>query len=71
MSKKYAKLKTYGNVLIPLNMLEKFSENCFIAETDWTDNGEVLSKIKDVSDFTVIDKKDIDVCIAQQELENG
>lgn len=71
MSKKYAKIKTYGNLLVPLAMLEKITETCFIADTDWTDNGEVLSSIKEFKDFTLIDKKDIDVCIAQQELENG
>ena len=71
MSKKYARIKTYGTVLVPLSLLEKFTENCLIAETEWAENGEQLSKIKEFSDFSLIDRKDIDVCIAQQELEDG
>ena len=71
MSKKYARIKTYGTVLVPLSHLEKFTENCLIAETEWGEDGEQLSKIKEFSDFSLIDRKDIDVCISQQELEDG
>ena len=71
MSKKYARLKSYGTILVPLNLLEKFTENCLIADTEWSDEGEVLSKIKEFKDFTLIDKTEIDMCISQQKLEDG
>lgn len=71
MAKKYAKISDYGDLLIPLSMMEKVLEQCYLVNTSYEDGKDFITKVKRPHRFEVFDQNDIDVALAQQELEGN
>ena len=71
MSKKqYARISGYGDILVPLSMLEKFINEAYIARTDYTDNHEIMiSEVHPIKEFKVHDAEEIRSVQAQMILE--
>lgn len=68
MSKKYAIIDTYGKVIVPVSMLEKFSSECYIGTLEWTNSRNELVEVRTIDKVELIDQKDIDDVKVQMEL---
>jgi|TARA_B110000483_G_C18077877_1_gene496858 hypothetical protein len=68
---KYAVLKGYGNLAIPMHLLEEIVTHCVLVETryDSDRNESFLSKVSSIKDFEVITGDEIDSTLVQQSLE--
>ena len=68
MSKKYAIIEGYGKMIVPVSMLEKITEHCYMGSTTWTDSKEVLTEVQEIGKVMLIDQKDIDDAKVQMAL---
>jgi len=68
MSKKYAILEGYGKLIVPVSMLEKVTEHCYLGSTTWTESKEVLTEVHEIGKVLLIDQKDIDDAKVQMAL---
>lgn len=68
MSKKYALIEGYGKMIVPVSMLEKITEHCYMGSTTWTDSKEVLTEVQGIGKVMLIDQKDIDDAKVQMAL---
>lgn len=68
MSKKYALIEGYGKMIVPVSMLEKITEHCYMGSTTWTDSKEVLTEVQEIGKVMLIDQKDIDDAKVQMAL---
>jgi hypothetical protein len=67
---KFAMIKGgYKNLIVPMNMLEKVVGNCYLGTTNYTEDGEQLTELCNLSDFTIIDEVDLADCETQMALE--
>lgn len=62
-------IKEYGKLMIPVSLLEKITEHGMLVDTTWTDDGEVLSSVKSITEVRLYDQKDIDDAKVQMALE--
>lgn len=68
MGKKYAVIDTYGKVIVPVSMLEKLTQNCYIGTLEWTSSSNQLVEVRTIDKVELIDQKDIDDAKVQMEL---
>jgi len=67
---KFAMIKGgYKNIIVPMNMLDKVVNNCFLGSTSYTDDGEQLTELAELKDFVILDERDLSDCEAQMALE--
>lgn len=66
---KYAMLKGYGTLAIPMDLLEEIARRSWIVNTTYKDSEEVLSSAEPVTNVQLIDETDIEACIVQMRLE--
>lgn len=66
---KYAMLKGYGTLAIPMDLLEEIARRSYIVNTTYADSQEVLSSVEDVTNVQLIDHADIEACKVQMRLE--
>ena len=59
VAKKYAKIDQYGKMLIPLSLLERVAEECFIVDTSWDNDRSVISELKPVNKVELIDGDEV------------
>jgi hypothetical protein len=69
--KKYFMLSDYGNLCVPVSLINKIVEECFIVSTTWKDGANMVDKVKPLTGFNVINVADIKAAIVQQKLENA
>jgi hypothetical protein len=50
-------------------MLEKVVSNCYLGSTTYTEHGEQLTELCNLSDVTIIDEVDLADCETQMALE--
>lgn len=66
---KYAMLKGYGSLAIPMDLLEEIARRSWIVNTTYKDSEEVLSNAEPVTNVQLIDETDIEACLVQMRLE--
>ena len=71
MSKKYAKIGGYGNLVVPISLLEQIVEQGYIISTSYNSNlsRSEVSKVDPVTEVGIIDIDEIRGQLAQQALE--
>jgi hypothetical protein len=67
--KKYARLDHYGNLLIPLKLLERIVSEGFVVDTSWANDQYQITKVKTISEFKIHDGEEIDLVLAEQKLQ--
>lgn len=68
MSKKYALIETYGKLIVPVSMLEKIANECYIGRTEYIDGRDHLTEVASVGRVELLDQQDIDDAKVQMEL---
>lgn len=69
MAKKYARVSDYGDILIPLSLLEKVIEQCLIVNTTYQDGVDTINKVKKIDRVQFHDQEELDAARAQMILE--
>jgi hypothetical protein len=67
-NRKYARLDHYGNLLVPVAMLEKIVSECFVVETSWRNDGYELTKLTRIDQVRIHDGSEVDLVLAEQAL---
>lgn len=67
-NKKYAQISSYGNLVVPLDLLAKIVENCYLVDSNWEGNKYVISKVREITDFTIKDGEEITAALVQMKL---
>jgi hypothetical protein len=67
--KNYARITSYGDLLIPTNMLEKLVENAFIVRTSYTDGEDIISEITTVDKVALHDASELKAAAVQIALQ--
>lgn len=68
--KKYARLDHYGNLLVPVSLLEKILSECYVVDTTWRDDQYQITKLTRIEQVRIHDGSEIDLVLAEQKL-NG
>lgn len=68
--KKYARLDHYGNLLVPVSLLEKVLSECYVVDTTWRDDQYQITKLTRIEQVRIHDGSEIDLVLAEQKL-NG
>lgn len=68
--RKYARIDHYGNLLVPVAMLEKIVSECFVVDTTWRDGGGYdLTSIKRIDQVRIHDASEVEMALAEQVLK--
>lgn len=68
-SKKYARISDYGDLLVPLSLLDKIVSECCIVSTSYDGgNKQVISEIKPISRVEIHDEEELKDAEVQQKL---
>lgn len=67
-TKKYAQITSYGKLVVPLEILPKILESCYLVETTWEDSKYVISKINQITEVTIKDSEEITAALIQMKL---
>jgi hypothetical protein len=69
--KMYAMLpSSYGkNMLVPMHLLEQIVAECYLVGTSYSDGEDNLKEVENIRKVQMFSQSDLDVAIAQQELE--
>ena len=70
-SNKFARISFYGDMVVPLNLLEDFLEQCYAVNTEYKDGNYVITKTTKLNNFAVHDREEIEVGLAQAALEKS
>jgi hypothetical protein len=70
MGKKFAKLKGYGELCIPVKLLERVLEEGYIVSTRW-DQRSYIDKVSRIDEVNIVDEDEIKAALAQQILEGN
>ena len=71
MSRKYARITDYGDLLIPLGLLEKLLDQAVLVNTSYENGEDIITKVKKINRFVIYDKEEIDAALVQQALEGN
>jgi hypothetical protein len=67
---KYAMLKGYGNLAIPMDLVEEIASRGYIINTSYREEGgEYINEVKPVEEIKIIDSSEIEAAIVQSTLE--
>lgn len=66
---KFAMLKGYGTLAIPMDLLEEIARRSWIVNTKYEDSQEILSSAEPVTNVQLIEETDIEACLVQMRLE--
>lgn len=67
--KTYARLNDYGDLLIPVALLDKFIENCHIVSTNYVDGKDVISEVRSLNRVSIHTAEELDAALVQMALE--
>lgn len=73
MSKKYALISNYGDLLVPISLLEKIVDQCYLVTTTYGSNHnskKVIDEVRSIERFEVYSQTDLDAAIVQQKLSS-
>lgn len=68
IAKSYARIDSYGKLLVPVSLLEKIASECYIAETEYTEEGMSLSKLTPISKIELHSADEVKSVLMHQEL---
>lgn len=68
MSKKYAVIAGYGKMIVPVALLEKIAQQCYIGRTEWIENKDTLTEVRSIGEVNLIDCEEIETVKAQMAL---
>jgi hypothetical protein len=61
---------SYGkNMLVPMHLLEQIVAECYLVGTTYADGRDNINEVEAIRKFEVFSQSDVDVAIAQQELQ--
>lgn len=68
--KMYARISDYGDLLVPVALLEKVLSECYLVRTSYDDGNDTISEVKDLSKcrFTMHNAEELNTVIATQKL---
>ena len=66
---KFAMLKGYGTLAIPMDMLEEIARRSWLVNTKYENSEEILSSAEPVTNVQLIEETDIEACLVQMRLE--
>lgn len=67
--KKFARINEYGDLLVPLSLLDKIVSECRIVSTSYDGgNKQVISEIKPISRIEIHDEQELKDAEVQQKL---
>jgi hypothetical protein len=69
MAKKYARVDDYGELLIPLDLMAKIMDQCYIIRTTYENDKHLISDVKPVSRLVIHDHDEVRSVLAQKKLE--
>lgn len=69
VEKKFARISTYGDILIPMGMLEQFVESALVVRTTYENSEDRISEVKSVGSFTIHGENEIEQARVQMALE--
>ena len=67
--KKYARLSEYGNLLVPVSLLEKILEQGYMVQTTYDSGKETIREIEPISSVKFHDEAEVRAALAQAALE--
>ena len=67
-NKKYAQISSYGNLVVPLDMLPKILEECYLIETSWEGSKSMISKANQITEISIKDGAEITAALVQMKL---
>jgi hypothetical protein len=67
-NKKYARITQYGDILIPVSLLESFLEEAVIVRTSYVDGQDVITEVHNIESVKIHSQQDIDDAIVQMKL---
>jgi hypothetical protein len=67
-NKKYAQISSYGNLIVPLDMLPKILESCYLVETNWDGNKSVISRVSPITEVSIKSGDEVTAALVQQKL---
>jgi hypothetical protein len=72
MSKKYALITTYGELLVPISLLEKVIDQCLMVRTSYDNSlkNKQMTDVCNIDRFEVFSQSDLDAAIVQQKLSS-
>jgi len=71
MSKHYARVSDYGDLLIPIGLLEKVVAECMIVNTGYIDGKDTIEKLKKIERVHIHCQEEVDAALVQQALEGN
>lgn len=68
--KMYARICDYGDLLVPVALLEKVVSECYLVKTSYENGNDTISEVKDLTKcrFTMHNAEEISTVIATQKL---
>ncbi len=70
-SNKFARISFYGDLVVPLNLLEDFLEHCYSVNTEYKSGEYVITKAMKLNNFAVHDREEIEIGLSQAALEKS
>lgn len=67
-NKTYAKISDYGDVLVPMALMEKIIEQGYLISTTYEDGREAINEVKKPERIHVYQYEEIEAALAQQAL---
>lgn len=67
----YARISDYGDIIVPLSLMEKFASECKIVKTSWIDGEDVITEINDIKRVVIHNEKEIEDAIVQMKLQEA
>tara|TARA_B100000900_G_scaffold413005_1_gene435982 strand:- start:605 stop:835 length:231 start_codon:yes stop_codon:yes gene_type:complete len=67
--KTYARLSGYGDLLVPMNMLEKIVQDGMIVRTSYVGGEDQITEVRKICDVKIHDEEEIENARVQMALE--
>lgn len=68
--KNYARINSYGQLLVPIELLDKIASEGYIVSTSYGEGStEVISEIKKIDKVSIHDQDEVDAAFAQMALQ--
>lgn len=68
-NKTFARITDYGDLLVPMALMEKIIDQGFLVSTTYEDNREVISELREINRISVHKGEELDAVRAQMALE--
>ena len=70
-NKTFARVSDYGDLLVPMALMEKIIEQGYLVSTTYTDGSDQISEVRDVQRIVVHKGEEVEAAIVQRALEGN